>query len=276
MEPVSGEVPVRHLDSITPADIISTYSGPESQMWELLMGEQIHINGLPSSMRLAERAGIRPGTCGVDLCCYKGCGMRFLVRFRDVAAMTGVDITPTAIEAGRAATEREGFAERIRLVLADACNSGLPSGIVDFVWGEDAWCYVPQKDRLIAEAVRLVKPGGTIAFTDWVEGRVPLSGEEAGRFLKFMKFPSLASVEDYRRLLERNGCRIKCAEDTGQFAPCVDLYMSMLQRQAGYDALRILGFQGDVLEGLAAEFSFTQQLAHEGKLIQGLFVAQKP
>ena len=26
------------------------------------------------------------------------------------------------------------------------------------------------KKRLIAEAARLVKPGGTIAFTDWVEG----------------------------------------------------------------------------------------------------------
>ena len=65
----------------------------------------------------------------------------------------------------------EGLADRITFTLADVCDTGLPGGQADFVWGEDAWCYVATRRRLIAEAARLVKPGGTIAFTDWVEGR---------------------------------------------------------------------------------------------------------
>ena len=35
----------------------------------------------------------------------------------------------------------------------DACETGLPAGEADFVWGEDAWCYVPDKAKLVAEVV---------------------------------------------------------------------------------------------------------------------------
>ena len=34
-------------------------------------------------------------------------------------------------------------------MLGDASATGLPGGEADFVWGEDAWCYVVDKDRLI-------------------------------------------------------------------------------------------------------------------------------
>ena len=44
-------------------------------------------------MDLAERAGIGAGMSGIDLCCCNGAGMRFLLRFRGVERMTGVDAT---------------------------------------------------------------------------------------------------------------------------------------------------------------------------------------
>lgn len=65
------------------------------------MGELVHIGGLQASRDLADRAGIEPGTVGVDLCCYTGASMRFLVRSRNVAQMTGVDTTAEVIERGR-------------------------------------------------------------------------------------------------------------------------------------------------------------------------------
>ena len=83
------------------ADVQAVYSGPEGRLWELLMGEQIHIGGLQSSMDLAERAGIGEGQTGVDLCCATGAGMRFLVRFRKVLRMKGVDATRAMLELGR-------------------------------------------------------------------------------------------------------------------------------------------------------------------------------
>jgi ubiquinone/menaquinone biosynthesis C-methylase UbiE len=256
-------------------DVQAVYGGPEGDLWELVMGHQIHIGGFKSSMDLAEKAAVGPGMTGVDLCCCNGAGMRFLLRFRNVARMTGVDATPTVLERGRQRSKEEGFADRVRFVQADVCKTGLPDGAADFVWGEDAWCYVVDKGRLVAEAARLVRPGGTIAFTDWIEGPAGLTAAEADRLLAFMKFPNIEDLQGYRRLLKANGCEVRLAADTGRFAPYVDLYLNMLDMQLTYDALRIIGFDTALMGSLAAEMQFMQGLAHAGKIAQGLFVARK-
>jgi len=266
---------MKSIEGIGLGDVQAVYGGAEGDLWELLMGQQIHMGGFKSSMDLAERAGIGSGQKGVDLCCCNGAGMRFLVRFRDVASVIGVDATNAVVERGRARCNEEGLADRIRFELADVCRTGLPDAEADFVWGEDAWCYVEDKPKLIAESVRIVKPGGTIAFTDWVEGPGGLAGGEAERFLRFMKFRTLCGIADYRDLLEKNGCEVVEAEDTGRFAPYVDLYVQMADMQLTYDALKILGFDSDALAGVAAELGFIRELAHAGKVAQGRFIAHK-
>ena len=271
----SGEKIVKKVEGIGLAEVQAVYGGPEGRLWELIMGEQIHIGGFVSSLDLAEQAGIGAGLQGVDLCCCNGAGMRFLVRVRDVAQMHGVDATPTVVEQGRQRCQQAGLADRIRFTLADVCHSGLASNSADFVWGEDAWCYVVDKSKLIAEAARIVRPGGIIAFTDWVEGDAGLSPSEAERYLHFMKFPDVLSIADYRDLLAARGCEVTVARDTGRFAPYVDLYLNMLGMQLTYDALNIIGFDRARMTALAGEMAFMQQLAHAGKIAQGLFVARK-
>jgi SAM-dependent methyltransferase len=267
---------MKTLRTVGLENVQAVYGGPEGDLWELVMGEQIHIGGFQSSTDLARRAGIGPGMQGIDLCCCTGAGMRFLTKFCGVSSMRGVDATAKVVERGRQRCQALGLERQIAFTLADVCASGLPSSSADFVWGEDAWCYVVDKTRLIAEAARLIKPGGVIAFTDWVEGPKELSPEEAGRFLTFMKFPSLQDLSGYRDLLIANGCQVRAAEDTGRFAPSVDLYLDMLNKQLTYDALRIIGFDLPLMEALGKEMVFMQGLAHAGKIIQGLFVAQKP
>ena len=88
------------------ADVQTVYSGPEGDLWELIMGQQIHIGGFASSMDLAERARVPAGARGVDLCCCNGAGMRFLLRFRNLAHMTGVDFTPRRSAAAMAPPRR--------------------------------------------------------------------------------------------------------------------------------------------------------------------------
>jgi SAM-dependent methyltransferase len=266
---------MKQAENIGLSDVQAVYSGPEGDLWELIMGEQIHIGGFESSMDLAEKAGIAAGTTGVDLCCCTGAGMRFLVRFRSVARMQGVDATEKVIARGKDRCRAAGLADKIGFTLADVCDSGLPSAMADFVWGEDAWCYVVAKDKLIAEAARLVKPGGTIAFTDWVEGPKGLSDEEAERFLKFMKFPNVQDIGGYSALLQANGCEVVRAEDTGRFAPCVALYMDMVNKQLTHDVLRIIGFDMELACAIGGEMAFMHDLAEAGKIAQGLFVARK-
>jgi len=49
----------------------------------------------------------------------------------------------------------------------------------------------------------------------------------------------------------------------------------MLNMQLTYDALKIIGFDNELMKSMAAEMTFMQQLAHAGKIAQGLFVARK-
>jgi SAM-dependent methyltransferase len=201
--------------------------------------------------------------------------MRFLLRFRNVAHMTGVDATRTMLDLARERAAAEGFAARTTFVEADVCASGLSGAGFEFVWGEDAWCYVEDKAKLTAEAARLVKPGGTIAFTDWMEGPVPMTDEEANRCLSFMKFPSVLSLADYSALLEANGCRVAVAHDTGRFPKYVPLYLDMIEKQLTYDALKIISFDAARAGVLLGEMRFLQSLAEAGKIIQGLIVARR-
>ncbi|MFH2009218.1 MAG: methyltransferase domain-containing protein [bacterium] len=249
---------------------MDVYGGAEGKLWELIMGEQIHAGGMASSMALAASAGIAAGMRGIDLCCCFGAGMRFLVRHLNVE-MCGVDATQAVLEDAERRARDEGLADRCRFALSDVLDSPYEDSTFDFVWGEDAWCYVVDKDRLIAEAARLLKPGGTIAFTDWIEGPRGLSDEETVRINTFMKFPYMESIEGYSRLLERHGFEVKEAVQI-EFGKYVDMYIAMLTDQLTYDALRILNHDKALLDALGAEMSYMRDRIHEDKMIRGRFV----
>lgn len=265
---------MKTLGKVGLKDVQAVYGGAEGDLWELIMGEQVHIGGMTSSLDLLGASGITPGMSGIDLCCCNGAGMRFLCRFAEAKAMTGVDATETVVQRGIARCAQQGLADRIRFVSADVCATGLPAGQADFVWGEDAWCYVADKPALIAEAARLVKPGGIIAFTDWVEGK-GLTAAEAERYMAFMKFPTILTLEEYSRLLKKVGCDVSVARDTGRFAPYTALYIDMLTKQLTYDALRIIGFDMNLMQAMGGELTFVRELAEAGKIAQGLVMARK-
>ena len=47
---------MKRLTDIRLDDVKNVYNGPEGALWELIMGEQIHIGGMTSSMDLAQKA----------------------------------------------------------------------------------------------------------------------------------------------------------------------------------------------------------------------------
>jgi SAM-dependent methyltransferase len=266
---------VHVLKDIGLADVQAEYGAPDGDISQLVMGEQLHIGGLHSTLALAERAGIGRGMSGVDLCCFTGAGMRALIRLCAVERMTGVDATQVVVQRGRQISDEERLGDRITFVVGDACSTELADESSDFVWGEDAWCYVEDKQALIREAVRLVRPGGVIAFTDWVEGPARMNAQEAERLLRFMRFPSILAIDDYRGLLVDAGARVDLAHDTGRFARYMELYRDMVTMQLTYDALKAVGFDAQRMNALERERDFVRELARQGKVSQAIVVARK-
>lgn len=255
------------------SDVQKVYSGPEVDLWELIMGEQIHAGGMTSSTALAQSAEIKPGMKGVDLCCCLGAGMRFLAKNYKVS-MCGVDATDHVLSRARQRAKEEGLEDRLEFKAGDVTNIPYADQTFDFVWGEDAWCYVLDKDKLIQEAARVLKPQGVIAFTDWIEGPKGLSDEEAERINAFMTFPNVQSLKGYRDFLTKHGFEIKEAVEI-EFGKYVDLYITMLTEQLTYDALKILGNDTDLFQAMGAEMDYMRNRIHEQKMARGRFVGVK-
>ena len=250
------------------------YDGPEGDLFSLVMGEQIHLGGLESSRALAEAAGIRGGR-GVDLCCCNGAGMRFLVRYQEVESMIGIDLAEKVVNSGRERCRQDDSASQIEFRCGDACASDLGDGCADFVWSEDAWCYVPNKERLVAEAARIVRTGGTIAFSDWVEGPAGLSDSEREFLCASMKFDNLETIDGYRGLLEAGRCDVIMAEDTGIYAPQMALFADILEKQLRWDALCLLDFDEQKVDALIHGFRILSDWGAAGKIAQARFVARR-
>ncbi len=260
---------------VTSDDVRDAYDGVEGRLYELMMGELLHVGGLTSSLELAERAGIAKGSKGVDLCCGNGASMRMLVQLAGVASMIGVELSEKQVERTTARTQQAGFQKRIRVVHADACETGLPDGEADFVWSEDAWCYVPDKAKLVAEAVRITRPGGTIAFTDWTLGDRSLADSERESFYAILRFPGLWDAAAYRKALVDGGCEIIEIVDTGRFARCFELYGDMFDLQFGWDVLQIAGADRSLLDALSGQLTFIRDLGRAGKVGQTRVVARR-
>jgi len=265
---------VKRID-ITLKDVNAVYEGPEGELWELIMGEQIHVGGFASSMELAQKAGIKEGQRVIDLCSALGAGLRFLIKNFGVKGC-GLDGTKKMLEKAAERSARDGMNGNLEFKLGDVTAIPWGDGEFDVVWGEDAWCYVVDKDKLVSEAARVLKPGGTIAFTDWVEGTAGLNDADAERIERFMKFPYLESGKGYEALLEKHGFEVRVSDDlTPDFADHIAFYIDMLTKQLSFDALRIIGWDMELFKAMGGEMAFMLEKAREGAFGRARLVGVK-
>ena len=209
-------------------NVMEVYAGPGGILWEMLMGEQIHVGGAAETAVLAEKAGIGPSTTVLDVCSALGGPARDLARTIG-CTVTGLDATPRMRDEAIRRTKEEGLDQRASFVLGNALDMPFRAGNFDVVWGQDAWCYVTDKERLLHECARVVRPGGTVAFTDWLETG-PMSDDLWIALHAFMAFPYMETLEGYARLAHEAGLRVIEQEDVSpDFAQHVQLYLDALQ-----------------------------------------------
>ncbi len=254
-------------------EVQEAYSGPEGVLWELVMGEQIHIGGFAESMVLAEKAGIKEGQKVLDLCSALGGGLRFLKKNFKIDGY-GVDGTQHMVDEAIKRSAAEGL--DIEYKTSDVCDIPYEDNTFDVVWGEDAWCYVDDKEKLINEAARVLKPGGILAFSDWMEGSQGLSNEEATRINTFMKFPYMETLNGYSDIIATNGLSVTSTEDLNEhFGDCIELYINMLTKQLTYDALKIIGDNMEMMQAMGGEMANMLEMARAGKFTRGRIIATK-
>jgi sarcosine/dimethylglycine N-methyltransferase len=149
----------------------------------------------------------------------------------------------------------------------------LPDASVDVVVSQEALLHVPDKERALDEARRILKPGGRIAFTDWVAHR-PLSGADKELMWQGMAVAALYSLQSYAELIRRAGFTVYSVEDL-----TVDWGGILKQRLAMYRKLREEAQGAGTPAGHDAFYeSYVRfvDLVNEAVLGGGRFAGEKP
>src|SRR5690606_38112419 len=126
---------------------------------------------------------------------------------------------PDRVEGAERLTRLVGLADRVRVLQGDVTAVPLSDGIADAVISQEALLHVADKGRALAEARRLLAPGGRLCFTDWIVHRAP-AADEADLLWRGLGAQTLQTPEGYRRLLDAAGFVVLAVEDlTAAWAP---------------------------------------------------------
>jgi ubiquinone/menaquinone biosynthesis C-methylase UbiE len=214
----------------TLADVNKVYEGPVGILWEMLMGEQIHVGGAAETDIMAEKIGLNEDKLVLDVCSALGGPARHLA-LKYKCKVTGLDGTQKMVDEAIRRTEKAELTQQVFYKYGDAQEMPFAPETFDVVWGQDAWCYVENKDRLIKEAHRVLKPKGIIAFTDWLQvGN--MTDEEWDTLNTFMVFPYMETLDGYEKLLVETSFKIKEKMDlSNDFAEHCHLYQDKLRNE---------------------------------------------
>lgn len=158
-----------------------------------LLGATAHPGGTALSRHLLDALRVGPGDRVLDVACGDGATLR-LLRERGAQAV-GVDLEPRA---------------RGRSAVADAHALPLPGGSRDVVLVECALSTFADPGRALAEARRVLVPGGRLGMTD-----VVLDREQADPVVVAAvdRLTTARPLEGWVRLLQEAGLAVALTED---------------------------------------------------------------
>lgn len=135
----------------------------ESERARLLTQAAIHR---PEAESLLDRIGVSTGWRAIDI----GCGPLGILdllaeRVGPEGVVVGLEPDPAMLDMARVSLAERGFG-RLRLVAADAVSSRLPDESFDLVHERLVLANLPRPERIVAEMVRLARPGGVVALQD--------------------------------------------------------------------------------------------------------------
>lgn len=190
---------------------------------------------------LAEQVGLLPSERVLDAGCGFGSSAVWLAKALGAEVM-GVNLSPAQTYAGRRLAYREGVADRATFERRNFTDTGYPADTFDVVWALESVCHTEDKTAFLAEAARVLKPGGRLLIADrfhWDGLGKDEDKELLGHWLRGWALPDLLETGEFCRGAQRVGLQQVRIEDfTAAVWPSVR--RMRLKSLLGYPAASLL------------------------------------
>jgi cyclopropane fatty-acyl-phospholipid synthase-like methyltransferase len=129
-------------------------------------------------LAFADQLGVGPGTEILEVGSGSGGPAVYLAASRQ-CRVTGVDVNEHGVRNSRALAAAQGVADRVRFEAVDA-SKPLPfaNECFDAIVSNDAMCHIANREAVLRDWYRVLKPGGRALFTDAMVMTGMVSNEE--------------------------------------------------------------------------------------------------
>ncbi|MEM9087407.1 MAG: methyltransferase domain-containing protein [Cyanobacteria bacterium P01_F01_bin.53] len=220
--------------------------------------------------RIMVRKGNIDSTANVlDLGCGNGTTAIWLSQEKN-CHVTGVDLSGVRIQNAKDARTSLSSPEQERLAFAKASATSLPFADNTFthIWSQAVIYHVPDKDRVLSEAYRVLAPGGIMVFDDLTKPQPKISAEAQKYVYERLLYDTPFSFDGYQEALKKQGFRILEADDLSD--QLKESYLNLADR------MPISGTHVDRYDWLKIAYNKTATAIDNKEIGWGLFSCQKP
>ena len=145
-------------------DPISEFKSKQRETWSLGNFGDIAVFTTPVAGHLVHFAGVASGQALLDV--GTGTGVVAITARRKGAKVTGLDLTPFLLTQAKENASIAGFSD---ILWQEGDAESLPFGdqSFDIVLSQFGHMFAPRPEVAISEMLRVLKPGGRIAFATW-------------------------------------------------------------------------------------------------------------
>jgi sarcosine/dimethylglycine N-methyltransferase len=260
------------------------YDGPASEIYKNIWGDNLHM-GIPphegaslqeamdhTNVIMAEAANLSPKDRVIDLGCGYGSTARYIAS-KYGCTVIGQTISNEELKLARERAEQSDARDLLTFEWGDFHNIEYPDNSFDVVWSQEAFLHGADKNKILSECYRVLKPGGTLIFSDILVRRdTPQADRE--RIYARINTVDIWDRPDYEEALNHNGFELIKANDHSQYV--APTYGGVVAKVRDNRSELVDRIGEETVDKTIAALDFWVDSANAGKVGWGIFLAKKP